>query len=122
MTCILKKVICKVEKQVQYICIKTGDEGSIYAARQGMRVCNNTNMRNPHSKKDVGGLHMLVLLHALMPVLLHIYCPHLRLAAYILPSSPVLLHIYCPHLLSCCIYSGTSEERPLWERNFCPFF
>ena len=29
------------------ICSKTGDEGSIYAARQGMRACNNNNMRNP---------------------------------------------------------------------------
>ena len=30
----------KSEKQVQYICSKTGDEGSIhvYAARQGMRA------------------------------------------------------------------------------------
>ena len=42
---------------MQYICSKTGDEGSIYAARQemravyaakqGMRVCNNTNKHNP---------------------------------------------------------------------------
>ena len=47
----IEKVICKVEKQVQYICSKTGDEGSIYAARQGMRVCNNTNMRNPIVKE-----------------------------------------------------------------------
>ena len=30
----------------QYICSKTGEDGSIYAARQGMRACN-TNMRNP---------------------------------------------------------------------------
>ena len=30
-----------------FICSKTGDEGSIYAARQGMRACNNNNMRNP---------------------------------------------------------------------------
>ena len=37
----------RIEKQVQYICIKTGEEGSIYAARQGMRACNNTDMRNP---------------------------------------------------------------------------
>ena len=29
------------------ICSKTGDEGNIYAARQGMRACNNNNMRNP---------------------------------------------------------------------------
>ena len=28
----------RVEKQVQYLCSKTGDEGSIYAARQGMRA------------------------------------------------------------------------------------
>ena len=30
-----------------YLCAATGDEGSIYAARQGMKACNNTNMRNP---------------------------------------------------------------------------
>ena len=41
----------KVEKQVQYICSKTGDEGNIYAARQGMRACNNNNMRNPILKE-----------------------------------------------------------------------
>ena len=67
---------------MQCICSKTGDEGSIYAARQGMRACNI--------------LRMLLLLHALIPCL----------AAYILPSSPVLLHIYCPHPLSCCIYTA----------------
>ena len=43
---------------MQYICSKTWDEGSIYAARQGMRACNNTNMRNPIIK-DVGGLCIL---------------------------------------------------------------
>ena len=32
---------------MQYICSKTGDEGNIYVARQGMRACNNNNMRNP---------------------------------------------------------------------------
>ena len=61
---------------MQYICSKTGDEGSMYAARrdegsiyasrQGMRACNNTNMHNPIIK-DVGVLRMLVLLHALIP-------------------------------------------------------
>ena len=30
-----------------FICSKKGSEGSIYAARQGMRACNNNNMRNP---------------------------------------------------------------------------
>ena len=34
-----------------FICSKTGDEGSIYAARQGMRACNNNNMRNPIIKE-----------------------------------------------------------------------
>ena len=38
---------------MQYICSKTGDEGSIYAARQGMRACNNTNMRNPIIKMSL---------------------------------------------------------------------
>ena len=41
----------KVEKQVQYMCSKTGDEGNIYAARQGMRACNNNNLRNPIIKE-----------------------------------------------------------------------
>ena len=63
---------------MQYIYSKTGDEGSIYAARQGMRACNNTNMCNAIIK-DVGVLRMLLLLHALIPCL----------AAYILPSSPI---------------------------------
>ena len=33
------------------MCSKTEDEGSIYAARQGIRACNNNNMRNPVIKK-----------------------------------------------------------------------
>ena len=65
---------------MQYMYSKTGDEGSIYAARQGMRACNNNNMRNPPTS-FIMGLRMLVLLHALIP----------SLAAYILPSSPVYL-------------------------------
>ena len=69
---------------MQYMYSKTGDEDSIYAARQGMRACNNTNLRNPIIKdiKDVGGLRMLLLLYP---------C----LTAYMLPSSPVLLYIDC---------------------------
>ena len=35
------------ETRAVYICSKTGDEGSIYAAKQGMRACNNTNKHNP---------------------------------------------------------------------------
>ena len=66
---------------------KTGDEGSIYAARQGMRACNNTNMRNPIIK-GVGGLCMLLLLHALIPCL----------AAYILHLFPTFWHCY-PYIL-----------------------
>ena len=35
-----------------FICSKTEDEGSIlYAPRQGMRACNNNNMRNPIMKE-----------------------------------------------------------------------
>ena len=30
-----------------FICSKTEDEGSIFVVRQGMRACNNNNMRNP---------------------------------------------------------------------------
>ena len=41
---------------MQYMCSKTGDEGSIYAARQGMRACNNTNIRH-HIIKDVGRVY-----------------------------------------------------------------
>ena len=32
---------------MQYISSKTGDEGNIYAAKQGMRACNNSNMSSP---------------------------------------------------------------------------
>ena len=45
---------------IHYICVHqllvldTKDEDSIYAARQGIRACNNTNMRNPIIK-NVGG-------------------------------------------------------------------
>ena len=45
---------------MQYICSKTGDEGNIYAARQGMRACNNNNMRNPIIKRCREGLFSLV--------------------------------------------------------------
>ena len=39
-----------------FICSKTEDEGSIlYAPRQGMRACNNNNMRNPIMKEMWGG-------------------------------------------------------------------
>ena len=45
-----------------------------YVARQGMRACNNNNMRNP-------SLHPLISGYACY------YC--------CMPSIPVLLHIYC---------------------------
>ena len=67
--------------------MKAGDEGSIYAARQGMRACNN-NMRNPIVKRCREGLRML-LLHALIPCL----------AAYILPSSPAFIHCLAANIL-----------------------
>ena len=70
---------------MEYIGKKTGDEGSIYAARQEMREDNNNNMRNASYFSFIMGLRMLLLLHALIPCL----------AAYILPSSLVLLHLYC---------------------------
>ena len=56
------------------ICSKTGDEGNIYAARQGMRACNNNNMRNPIPKSRCrdGVTHVII--------------------------------VACPHPLSCCIY------------------
>ena len=69
---------------MQYIYSKTGDEGSIYAARQRMRACNNTNMRNTIIK-DVGVLRMLLLLHALIPCLaayiLHLFSYFLVLSS-----------------------------------------
>ena len=80
---------------MQYIFSNTGDEGSIYAARQGMRACNNNNMRNPY----YGVTHVII-----------VACPHSLwgYACYYccMPSFPVLLHIYCPHPLSCCKYTA----------------
>ena len=65
---------------MQYICSKTGDEGSVYAATQGMRACNNNNMRNPSLHFFYYGSYACNLIPCF--------------ASYILPSSPVLLHIY----------------------------
>ena len=47
----LKEIGMTVPKSRETICSKTGDEGNIYAARQGMRACNNNNMRNPIIKE-----------------------------------------------------------------------
>ena len=58
---------------------------SIYVATQGMRACNNNNMRNPSLNPLVFGLHMLLLLHAEA---------HMILINNAHASSPVLLHIY----------------------------
>ena len=89
---------------MQYICRKTGDEGSIYAARQGMKACNNNNMRNPslHLYYGVTRYYCCILLVIpSSPVLLHIYFPHpVLLHINILPSSPVLLHIAISVLVS----------------------
>ena len=50
-----------------FICSKTEDEGSIiYARRQGMRACNNNNMRNP-------SLHLFH--YGIMHVFI-VACPH----------------------------------------------
>ena len=57
-----------------------GYAAGIYTARQGMRACNNNDMRNPS-------------LHLYYYGVTHVVIP--CLAAYILPSSSVLLHIYC---------------------------
>ena len=76
---------------MQYICSKTGDEGTIYAARQEMRACNN-NMRNP-------SLHLFY--YGVTHVII-VACPHLLscciyialipcLAAYILHALVSLL-------------------------------
>ena len=46
---------------------QTGDESSIYAARQVMRACNNNNMRYPINIRDTHVINLL--LHALIPCL-----------------------------------------------------
>ena len=96
------------ETSVVYICSNTGNEGLYlyaarqssrmkavyYAPRQGMRACNNNNMRNP-------SLHLF---HYGVTHVIIVACPHPR-ASNILPSSSVLLHInIVPHSLCCCIY------------------
>ena len=73
-----------------FICSKTG---SIYAARQGMRACNNNNMRNPSLHLFYYGVMHVIIVACPHPCLLHIY------------SSPVLLYINIwLHPLCCCIY------------------
>ena len=63
---------------------------AVYAARQGMRACNNNNMHNPPYISFIMGLGMLLLLHALIPCRAAYILP-----SSILPSSSVLLHLYC---------------------------
>ena len=122
---------------MQYICSKTGDEGNIYSARQGVRACNNTTMHNPIITR-CRGLRMLVLLHALISYLavyiLHLFSNFLALYPYILQHlmemfllpcfTAFLLHtrlpIQCslrvcePHpiccLWSCEMYVSNNEE------------
>ena len=94
---ILKDVgmtVPKRREQVPYICSKTGDEGNIYAAKQGMRACNNN---NTSSSIIIPYISYYWVTHIIFA------CPH---PTYILPSSPVLLNINCPHPLSCCIYTA----------------
>ena len=70
------------------------DEGNIYAARQGMRACNN-NMRNPSLHLFYYGVTHVIIVACPHPLSCCIYIALIPcLAAYILPSSPVLLHIY----------------------------
>ena len=94
---------------MQYMYSKTGDEGSIYAARQGMRACNNTNMRNPPTS-FIMGLRMLVLLHALIPCL----------AAYILPSSRLAVHIL--HLFSYFLALSSLHPSTFNGNVFTPLY
>ena len=48
---------------MQFICNKTGDEGRIYAARQGMRAYNNNNMRNPIIKEIQAHVTVIIVAH-----------------------------------------------------------
>ena len=81
---------------MQYICGKTGDEGNIYAARQGMRACNNNNMRNPSLHLFYCGVTHVIIVACPHSLSCCIYIALIPcLAAYILPSSPILPHIYC---------------------------
>ena len=94
---------------MQYICSKTGDEGSIYAVRQGMRACNNNNMCNPSLRLFYYGVTHVTIVACPHPLQLSccIYTALVPcLVANTLPPSPVSLHIYCPHPLSCCIYTA----------------
>ena len=72
---------------------------SIYAAKQGMKACNN-NMRNPKLKDVRRGYACYYCYMPSSPVLLHIYLVSGYAYYYCcMPSIPVLLHIiYCSFL------------------------
>ena len=125
---------------MQYICSKTGDEGNIYAARQGMRACNNNNMRNPIIKEMLGGVTHVIIVACPHPLscciyvalMLHIYCtcfftfwychPYILMEMFLLPcftgfSLHTRLQIQCslrlcePHPLCCSCYVSTYVMR-----------
>ena len=95
---------------MQYIYSKTGDEGSIYAARQGMRACNNNNRRNPPTS-FIMGLRMLVLLHALIPCLaayiLHLFSYFLALSSLIPCLAVYILHLFSYFLALSSLHPST---------------
>ena len=70
---------------MQYICGKTRDEGSKYAARQEMRVCNNNNMCNPSLHLFYYGVTHIIIVACPHPLFCCIYTAHIPcFAAYIL--------------------------------------
>ena len=67
------------------MCSKTGDESSIYAARQGMRACNNRN--TIHKKGEVAYVIIVA-------------CPHLLSSCIYMYTALVSLLWHChPHIL-----------------------
>ena len=66
----------------QYICSKTGDEGSIYAARQGMKAI--------YMQQDRGWGDATIITCVTPP--------------YISFIMGLRMFVACPHLLSCCIH------------------
>ena len=64
---------------------------SIYAAKQGMRACNNNNMRNPSLHPLISGYACYYCCIPSIPVLLHIYCTCFSTFWHCHPSFPELV-------------------------------
>ena len=102
---------------MQYIYSKTGDEGSIYATRQGTRACNNNNMCNPSLHLFYYGVTHASIVACPHPLscCIHVYTALVSLLfGTIIPTAfDILMEMFCIHYYHTCdsvIIHGFNEN------------